>query len=358
MIRDGGDLGSHGLGWALGDGAEGEIVVSTRVRLARNLQGYPFPPRSSEENRAQVLETVRAALDSLTAVPDIDIWEIDALDEQERDLLLERRVVSRELIHSASEGLSHAALALWSDETVGIMVNEEDHLRIQALAGGFELEDTWRSVDRLDERMGELLAFAFHHEYGFLTACPTNVGTGLRASVLVHLPGLVLTKEIHKVLESIGQVGLTYRGLHGEGSDVVGNLFQISNQTTLGKQEEDLVGNLTRVVSKVVDYEHSARAMMLRDAPGELEDKVWRAYGILRHARSLSAEEMMNLLAALRFGLSLKLLKTPRVQTLNEILVFGQAGHLAYAAGESLGEAETDAARSAYVRTRLEADQA
>ncbi len=357
MIRNGGDLGSHGLGWAFGDGSEAEIVVSTRVRLARNLQGYPFPARSSEEDRARVLETVRAALDALTAVPDIDIWEIDDLDERQRDLLLERRVVSRELIQSASEGPSHSALALWSDETVGIMVNEEDHLRIQSLTGGFGLDETWGSVDRLDERMGELLAFAFHHEYGFLTACPTNVGTGLRASVLVHLPGLVLTKEIHKVLESIGQVGLTYRGLHGEGSDVIGNLFQISNQTTLGKQEEDLVGNLTRVVSKVVDYERSARAMMLRDARGELEDKVGRAYGILRHARSLSAEEMMNLLSALRFGLSLKLLKTPRVQTLNEILVFGQAGHLAYAAGGSLGEAETDAARSAYVRTRLEADE-
>jgi len=358
VIRVGGDLGTHGLGWAFGDGAEAEIVISTRVRLARNLQGFPFPARSSEDDRARVLKTVRAALKALTAVPDIDIWEIDELDEGQRDLLLERRVVSRELIKDPSGGASHAALALWSDDEIGIMINEEDHLRIQAITGGSSLEETWRQVDRLDERLGELLAFAFHHEYGFLTACPTNVGTGLRASVLVHLPGLVLTKEIHKVLEGIGQVGLTYRGLHGEGSEVVGNLFQISNQTTLGKQEEDLVNHLTRVVSKVVDYERSARAMMLRDAPGVLEDKVWRAYGILRHARSLSAEEMMNLLSAVRLGLSLKLLKTPRVQTLNEILVFGQAGHLAFAAGGSLGDAETDGARSAYVRTRLEADEA
>jgi len=199
VIRVGGDLETHGLGWAFGDGAEAEIVISTRVRLARNLQGFPFPARSSEDDRARVLKTVRAALKALTAVPDIDIWEIDELDERQRDLLLERRVVSRELINE-----------------IAIMINEEDHLRIQAITGGFSLEETWRQVDRLDERLGELLAFAFHHEYGFLTACPTNVGTGLRASVLVHLPGLVLTKEIHKVLEGIGQVGLTYRGTRRE----------------------------------------------------------------------------------------------------------------------------------------------
>jgi len=354
VIRQGGELTSQGLGWAQGDGLDAEIVVSTRVRLARNLQGYPFPLRASEEDRSSILETVRSALGSLTPTPDIDVWEIDDLDERQRDLLLERRIVSRELIGHQS----HAALALWSDDTIGVMVNEEDHLRIQSITGGFDPEETWRTVDRLDERMGELLAFAFHHEYGFLTACPTNVGTGLRASVLVHLPGLVLTKEIRKVLEGIGQVGLTYRGLYGEGSEVVGNLFQISNQTTLGKEEEELVGHLTRVVSKVIDYERSARAVMLREAPGVLEDKVWRAYGILRHAHSLSTEEMMNLSSAVRLGLSLKLLKMPRVQTLNEILVFGQTGHLAYAAGGSLGESEADAARSAYVRARLEADEA
>ncbi|MFW6084926.1 MAG: protein arginine kinase [Gemmatimonadota bacterium] len=363
MIRPGGGLESCGLGWAGAAGESGDIVVSSRVRLARNLQGYPFPMRASDEDRARVLATVRTALGELSAVPDIDFWEMEELDARQRDLLLERHIVSRELVGDGEEDVpstelaSHAALALWEDESAGVMVNEEDHLRLQSLTGGFELEETWRTVDRLDERLGELVAYAFHHEYGFLTACPTNVGTGLRASVLVHLPGLVLTQEIRKVLEGIGQVGLTYRGLYGEGSEVVGNLFQVSNQTTLGKAEEELVEHLTRVVSKVIDYERSARGRMLREAPGVLEDKVWRAYGILRHARSLSAEEMMNLLSALRLGLSLKLLKTPRVKTLNEILVFGQAAHLEEAAGGPLGEGETDAARAAYVRARLESDE-
>jgi protein arginine kinase len=356
VIRTGEAIGDRGLGWAQVGGGSGDIVVSSRVRLARNLQGYPFPGRSSVEDRARVLETVRTALGEVPSAPDIDFWRMEELDVRERDLLLERHVVSRELV-GMGEPPSHAALALWVDDAIGVMVNEEDHLRLQSLTGGFELEETWRKVDRLDERLGELVPYAFHHEYGFLTACPTNVGTGLRASVLVHLPGLVLTKEIRKVLEGIGQVGLTYRGLYGEGSEVVGNLFQVSNQTTLGKEEEELVGHLTRVVGKVVDYERSARGRMLREAPGVLEDKVWRAYGILRHARSLGAEEMMNLLSALRLGISLKLLQTPRVQTLNEILVFGQTAHLEEAAGGSLGEVEADAARAAYVRTRLQSDE-
>lgn len=356
MIRPGGDIESRGLNWAAVGGEAGDIVVSSRVRLARNLQGYPFPGRASTEDRARVLETVRAALGELAGAADVELWEMGDLDLRERDLLLERHVVSRELV-GESEPPAHAGLALWVDETAGLMINEEDHIRLQALTGGFELEETWRTVDRLDERLGELLSYAFHHEYGFLTACPTNVGTGLRASVLVHLPGLVLTKEIRKVLEGIGQVGLTYRGLYGEGSEVVGNLFQVSNQTTLGKEEEELVGHLTRVVGKVVDYERSARSRMLREAPGILEDKVWRAYGILRHARSLGAEEMMNLLSALRLGISLKLLQSPRVETLNEILVFGQTAHLEEAAGGALGEVEGDAARAAYVRTRLQSDE-
>lgn len=356
MILSGGALESSGLAWASRDGDAGDIVVSSRVRLARNLQGYPFPARSSADDRGRVLETVRAALGELSGASDVSFWEMGDLSRRDRDLLLERHVVSRELV-GLDAAPTHAGLALWGDESAGVMVNEEDHIRLQALTGGFELDETWRVVDRIDERLGELLAYAFHHEYGFLTACPTNVGTGLRASVLVHLPGLVLTREIRKVLEGIGQVGLTYRGLYGEGSEVVGNLFQVSNQTTLGKEEADLVSHLTRVVGKVVDYERSARGRMLREAPGVLEDKVWRAYGILRHARSLGAEEMMNLLSAVRLGISLKLLQTPRVETLNEILIFGQSAHLEDAAGAELGEVEEDAARAAYVRARLQTDE-
>ena len=213
-------------------------------------------------------------------------WEVDSLDSVDREILVERHLISRDLL-ADRRGPSGAALVLADGSSCGIMVNEEDHLRLQALVGGLELDLAWRQVDRLDEELGAILPLAYHHQFGFLTACPTNVGTGLRASVLVHIPGLVLTKEITKVLEGISQVGLTYRGLYGEGSEVVGNFFQISNQTTLGKTEEDLIDHLGRVTGKVIEYERSARTMLLTEAPAVLEDKVWRAYGILRTARSL-----------------------------------------------------------------------
>jgi protein arginine kinase len=246
-----------------------------------------------------------------------------------------------------------SAVVLAAREPQSIMVNEEDHLRLQALVSGLRLPEAWRLVDRLDEDLGQVLPYAYHHEFGFLTSCPTNVGTGLRASVLMHLPGLVLTKEISKVLHGLGQVGLTFRGLYGEGSEVVGNFFQVSNQTTLGKSEEDLVDHLDRIVRQVIQYETHARQVLLRDAPGVTEDKIWRAYGLLRFARSLSFEEMMNLLSGVRLGVSLKLLKKLRVYTLNKLMIFTQPSHLEQAAGRDLTPAEGDAHRAAYVRQIL-----
>jgi len=233
------------------------------------------------------------------------------------------------------------------------MVNEEDHRRIQGLLSGLRLRDAWNAVDRLDEELGQELSYAYHHEFGFLTSCPTNVGTGLRASVLVHLPGLVLTKEIGKVLQGLGQVGLTFRGLYGEGSEVVGNFFQISNQTTLGKSEEDLVDHLDKIVRQVIQYEGQARQVLLRDARAVTEDKIWRAYGLLRYARSLSFEELMNLLSGVRLGASLKLVPGLRVYTLNKIMIFTQPAHLEEAAGRDLPAAESDLHRAAYVRRVL-----
>lgn len=239
-----------------------------------------------------------------------------------------------------------------------MMVNEEDHLRLQVLLGGFQPDEAWDMLNELDEELSVRLPYAFHHEFGFLTSCPTNAGTGLRASVLIHLPGLVLTKEINRVLQGIAQVGLTFRGLYGEGSEVIGNLFQVSNQTTLGKSEEDLIEQLGRIVGKVIDFERDARGVLVREAPAVVEDKVWRAYGILRHARSISAHEMINLLSGLRLGLTLKLLSTPRVETLNRIMVLAQAAHLEQKAGRRLDEAEVDVCRATFVRDILSADEA
>ncbi len=343
-----------GLSWLDASGPHSDIVLSTRVRIARNLQGYPFSVRAKPADRAAILATVREVLERNARLEDAVLVEVDGLKPRRRQILLERHLVSRELVETDNdESSSAAALVSSTSEPMGLMINEEDHLRLQSLMSGFSPQDTWRIVDGLDEELGNELPYAFHHEFGHLTSCPTNCGTGLRASVLIHLPGLVLTKEINKVLEGIRQVGLTFRGLYGEGSEVIGNLFQVSNQTTLGKSEEDLIDHLHKIVGQVVEYERQARSVLLRDAPNVIEDKVWRAYGLLRYARSLAFDEMMNLLSGVRLGLSLKLLQGPSVYVLNRIMIFAQHAHLEEASEGSLSPGELDIQRANYVRTAL-----
>jgi protein arginine kinase len=234
------------------------------------------------------------------------------------------------------------------------MVYEVDHLRLQALRSGLAVNVAFSDLEQLDRELGAQLPFSYHNEFGFLTACPTNVGTGMRASVLIHLPGLNLTKEISRVLTSLQQMGLTYRGLNGEGSEVDGNFLQISNQTTLGRTEEDLLDLLLRVVRHVVTQEEEARRVLLRDAGYIIEDKLWRAYGTLRYARSLTFDEAMKYLSGVRLAVGLKLISGLSVYTLNKLLIFSQAAHLASAEGRPLTESETNLARARYVRKALE----
>jgi protein arginine kinase len=342
-----------GLGWLEGTGAHSDIVLSTRVRLARNLQGHAFSSRIQGEERQQILDRVRTAVDG-TALNGGPGYELAGMPPLGRRLLHERHLISRELAGLAGDTAhTGAGLFIAAADALGVMVNEEDHLRLQVIMSGLRLQEAFHKVDELDEELGAQLPFAYHQEYGYLTSCPTNVGTGLRASVLVHLPGLVLTKEIGKVLQGIAQVGLTFRGLYGEGSEVVGNFFQVSNQTTLGKSEEDLIEHLQKVVGRVIQYEHGARDILMRDAPTVIEDKIWRAYGLLRYARSLSFEEVMNLLSGVRLGVSMNLLSGLRVYTLNKIMIYAQDAHLEQAAGRPLRDAEGDLHRATYVRRVL-----
>lgn len=350
-------ISDFGLAWLDADGDHPEIVLSTRVRLARNLEGHAFGPRARVNDREAVLKEMRSAGVKTPVLKGAHLVELEDLDSRTRNVLLERRLISKDLLGPKGKSPARGtAVVLDPASPIGVMVNEEDHLRMQSLVSGLRLREAWRSVDRLDDALGRVLPYAFHHDFGFLTSCPTNVGTGLRASVLVHLPGLVLTKEIQKVLHSLGQVGLTYRGLYGEGSEVVGNFFQISNQTTLGKTEEELVDHLDSIVRQVIRHELHARQILLRDARAVTEDKVWRAYGLLRYARSLSFEELMNLLSGVRLGASLNLLPNLRVYTLNKLMIFTQAAHLAQAAGRDLTPAECDVHRAGYVR-RVLADE-
>jgi len=343
-----------GLAWLDASGPLANVVLSTRIRLARNLAGETFAGRAQPDGRRRVLQRVE------------DAWQaagygrggvrilLDELDQEERRLLHERHLVSKELMASAAERPGRSSTAVFLADGVGAMVNEEDHLRLQTLHSGFAPGAAYGALERLDDALGARLPYAFHREFGYLTACPTNAGTGLRASVLIHLPGLVLTKEISKVLQGLAQVGLTFRGLYGEGSDVVGNFFQLSNQTTLGKSEDELLDHLGKIVRQVVAYEEQARQVLLRDAPTIIEDKVWRAYGLLRFARSLSFEETMNLLSGVRLGVGLRLIPGLSVYTLNKLLVYTQPAHLAALEARAPHDPELRAARAAYVRRALE----
>ena len=347
MLPDG------GVSWLDASGENADIVLSTRIRLARNLEGFAFTSRARDGERLRVLSQLREATGAVPAMAHSVLVRVDELSLEDRLLLHERHLVSKELAGLDPQHPVRTGAAVFLSGDVGVMVNEEDHLRIQALQSGFEVSEAYAAAERLDREIGRQVPFAFHNEFGYLTACPTNTGTGMRASVLIHLPGLVLTKEIGKVLAGLQQMGLTYRGLYGEGSEVVGNFFQISNQTTLGKSEDDLLDHLMRVVRHVIEREEEARRVLLRDAGYIIEDKLWRAYGTLRYARSLTFDEAMNYLSGVRLAVGLKLMSGLSVYTLNKLLIFSQAAHLAQAEGRSLTESDANLARARYVRQAL-----
>lgn len=357
MTRPGDDfLGpvEGGLAWISGEGPHADIILSTRIRLARNLERFTFRETISRQQQELVMEEIVEAFRSAGPEDQGQFVRLADLPETDLTMLLERHLVSREMIKFKEA----SALLIGDGGRLALLINEEDHLRIQALTPGLQLEGSWQIASRTDQALRQRIRFAYHHRFGFLTSCPTNTGTGLRASVLIHLPGLVLTREIHKVLQGLAQIGLTFRGLYGEGSDVIGNYFQLSNQTTLGKSEDELVGHLAQITRQVIEYEENARQVLVRDALDEIEDKVWRAYGLLRCARSMSFDEMMNLLSAVRLGVSMKLLPEIGVSKLNRLLLWTQVAHLEKHAGRALDAREREIERAALVREILDGDDA
>lgn len=341
-----------GLAWISGEGPHSDIILSTRIRLARNLERFPFRETITGHQQELVMEDIVAAFESADGNDIRQFLRLADLPETDLTLLLERHLVSREMIKFREA----SALLIGEQGRLALLINEEDHVRIQALTAGLQLEASWHIARRTDAMMRRRLQFAYHPHFGFLTSCPTNTGTGLRASVLIHLPALVLTREIHKVLQGLAQIGLTFRGLYGEGSDVIGNYFQISNQTTLGKSEDELVGHLAQITRQVIEYEENARQVLVRDALDEIEDKVWRAYGLLRCARSMSFDEMMNLLSAVRLGVSMKLLPDIGVSKLNQLLLWTQVAHLEKRAGRVLSKRERELERAGFIREILESE--
>ena len=335
--------------WLDASGAYSDVIISSRVRLARNLRGIPFAAMSKSSDEERVVNAALDAIGKCSSLADSAFFDMSEMDEHERHLLVERHLISPALAVHAG----HGGVLVGPQESFSIMVNEEDHLRMQALVAGFEPQAAWKRVDTIDTELGEHLEVAFHEEFGYLTACPTNAGTGLRASILIHLPALVLVQTVEQVLRGINQVGLTARGFYGEGTDVVGSLFQISNQVTLGKSEPDILETLERVVRQIIDYEHDARETLIRDAKAQIEDKIGRAYGILSHARVMSGQEFMNLTSAVRLGIGLGLLTKPETRLLNELMVLVQPSHIQKLSGTTLDSDGRDVRRAELVRGRF-----
>ncbi len=336
--------------WMEGGGPEAEIVISSRVRAARNIKDYPFSCLASEEETATVLKKFRDIAKEKDTFTDFICLQMESISDLEKQALVEKHLISPFLAHESSNG----ALLLRRDEAVGIMINEEDHLRIQAILPGLQLEEAWRDTGYYDDLMESELDFVFDENYGYLTACPTNVGTGLRASVMLHLPALIMTGQINRFLGALSQVGLTVRGLYGEGSEITGNLVQVSNQVTLGHTEEEILRNLGSVICQVIEQEQNARQCMLDKKRAELTDKAWRALGILKYARVIGSQEAIRLISDLRLGYDLGLINEVNHRLLNELLVLIRPGCLQLLAGKELENSERNLERPVQIKKVLD----
>lgn len=343
------DFAQLPVSWLNASGDQSAIVVSSRVRLARNLTELPFPHRATEIHRQQLVQAVLAARNQHKHIQDLVFFSADDLSILQQQVLVERHVMSPVMVKRTGA----RGVLVGQAGRLSVMLNEEDHLRFQAIVSGFQPQKAWRVVSELQEKFAESLHFAFHDAWGYLTACPSNTGTGLRASVLIHLPGLVLTQEMDAVVRGITQMGFAVRGLFGEGTDALGNMFQVSNQITLGRSEQALLDMLGQVVGQLVACEENARETLLSSARSKIEDKVWRAWGILQNARLLTSQEFMNLASAVRLGVSLKLIHQVSLQTLNELMVETQPSHLQFLMGKELEAAERDVFRADWVRRKL-----
>jgi len=335
--------------WLLGEGEESDIVISCRIRLARNLVGFPFPARASEQDRLLVLETVRQAASEIFLANDYHYAEIHTLSHWDREFLLERQLISRGF---AASKQAHAAL-IDRQERFCVMVNEEDHLQIHATLCGLAPQKVWEYIDAVDDQLGEKLDYVFHGQYGFLTSSVTNVGTGMRISAMLHLPGLVITGEMDKVVRSLQKKNLMVRGIYGEGSRAHGDFFQISNRITLGKSEEELIAKMRDLLPQIVDYERQARRFLVNSRREIISDRCSRAVGVLRTAQTISGVEAMLHLSNLRLGMHTGLLDGFDISTINSLLLNMQPAHLQKIQDSQLSQAEQDVVRAAYIRQRI-----
>ena len=340
----------HPADWMTGGPGEHGAVLTSRIRLARNLRHHPFPGWAKRDQRAAALDLMRPAVESLPAMKDAFSHELGDLTSVQKQVLVERHLISRE---HAARGDGSAAV-IERRQTFSLMLNEEDHLRMQAIRPGLQLTAAFNVLSALDTELEESLEFAFDPTLGYLTTCPTNLGTGLRASAMLHLPGLVLSDQIGQVLQAVNKIGLAVRGLYGEGTESLGNLYQISNQSTLGESEETIIRRLERVISQVANHEQNAREKLLEDDPEMVSDKIGRAYGVLRYAHIIDSKEALNHLSLLRLGGTLGFFAPETVMLCDSLLMDIQPAHLQLHSGRKLSPEERDSIRAEIVRSRLQ----
>lgn len=340
-------------GWMDAEGQSSNIVISSRIRVARNLAGIPFPHLLDQKRSEEVIHAVRLAINNTEAAGLLGSLELSMLSELspvERQILVDKHLISPEFINNYQS----KAVVISDDEVVSIMVNEEDHLRIQCLLPGLQLKEAWSIVNKIDDGLEKTLDYAFSEKLGYLTSCPTNVGTGMRASIMLHLPGLKITKQLGAVLSAIGKLGLTVRGLYGEGTEAQGNLFQVSNQITLGQSEGEICNNLLASTRHILSQEQAARNALYQQRREAVEDRVYRAYGTLKYARILTSEEAMRLISDLRLGLDLNIITGIKPSQLNELMIKIRPAFLYKLCGKELSAQERYACRASLVRKEFE----
>jgi len=330
-------------------GPHDRIVMSSRVRLARNVRDAAFPGWAKKPERVKILEMIRPAVESLPEMKGAFSEAMDNLGALDKQILVERHLISRE--HAAKS--SGSGLVLNREESFCVMINEEDHLRMQALRPGLQLRQAWGAIDHLDSDLEKKLDYAFDGELGYLTACPTNLGTGIRVSAMLHLPGLVLGEQINPIIQSVNKLGLAVRGLYGEGTEALGNVFQVSNQMTLGETETSIVERLEKVLAQIIEHEENARQTLLEKKPKVVFNHIGRAYGILANAHSISSKETMNLLSLMRLGVDMGLFPGAERSLVDELFILTQPAHLQKQFSDKLSAEERDLLRADMVRDRL-----
>ena len=335
--------------WLRGDGPHHHIVVTSRIRLARNLAGVAFPGRAKTAERVEILDKIRPKVEALPEMVDACSLACQDLSPVDKLLLVERHLISRE--HAAKK--AGAAVVMNKRQNLSIMINEEDHLRMQSIRSGLQLRAAFKAINKVDTELEKQLDYAFDSELGYLTACPTNVGTGMRASAMVHVPGLVLSEQINQIVQAVNKIGLAVRGLYGEGTEALGNLFQVSNQTTLGEKEEEIIDRLQKVILEIINHEENARQVLLHNKPNTLLDHVGRSYGILRHAYYMNSKEALNHLSFAKLACDLGIYPDSKRHALDELFIETQPAHLQQGSPQRLSTEERDVLRAEIIRIKL-----